>query len=299
MTGLSAAAAWRSPDLGERLTVATTAGPISAFQRGEGSSVVFVHGWLANANLWRKLVAELAPGHRCVTLDLPLGSHTAGMPPGADLSPEGMGRVIAGALDSLGLDAAILVGNDSGGAYSQMAVAHDPRCVAGLVLNACETPYDPFPPTAFAGLQAAARSPGALRTLIEALRDPELRMAPQAYGGLAKRPLDRAAGDSYVLPILDDDRVLADAEAAFGSASQAAVAAAGEVLKRAFAGPVCFAWPAEDEFFPLASARRFAGELADGAVSVIEDSRAFTPEDNPQALARVIAAVAAQARAPA
>ena len=71
------------------------------------------------------------------------------------------------------------------------------------------------------------------------------------------------------------------------------------VLKRAFAGPVCFAWPAEDEFFPLASARRFAGELADGAVSVIEDSRAFTPEDNPQALARVIAAVAAQARAPA
>ena len=42
--------------------------------------IVFVHGLLVNANLWRKVVERLAPDFRCITLDLPLGSHTLPMP---------------------------------------------------------------------------------------------------------------------------------------------------------------------------------------------------------------------------
>ena len=42
---------------------------------------MFVHGLLVNANLWRKVVAELSPDFRCIALDLPLGSHLAPMNP--------------------------------------------------------------------------------------------------------------------------------------------------------------------------------------------------------------------------
>ncbi len=53
----------------------------------EGPTVVFVHGALVNANLWRHVVAALQPDCRCVALDLPLGSHLRAMPKEADLSP--------------------------------------------------------------------------------------------------------------------------------------------------------------------------------------------------------------------
>ena len=46
---------------------------------GEGPPIVFVHGALVNANLWRKVVPRL-DGYTRVTLDLPLGSHLEPMP---------------------------------------------------------------------------------------------------------------------------------------------------------------------------------------------------------------------------
>jgi pimeloyl-ACP methyl ester carboxylesterase len=41
--------------------------------------LLFSHGWLANANLWRAVVEELAGDFRCLSLDLPLGSHRGEM----------------------------------------------------------------------------------------------------------------------------------------------------------------------------------------------------------------------------
>ena len=48
---------------------------MTAFEAGSGPPIVFVHGLLVNANLWRKVVAKLSPDFRCIALDLPLGSH--------------------------------------------------------------------------------------------------------------------------------------------------------------------------------------------------------------------------------
>src|SRR5258705_3685292 len=133
-------ASWRSPDLGEMKQVSLAQGRLRYFESGEGPTIVFAHGWLANANLWRKVVTRLAASHHCIALDLPLGAHTQGMAPDADLTPPGCGRLIAQALKALDLRDLTLVGNDSGGAYSQIAVSLDPARVARLVLNACETP---------------------------------------------------------------------------------------------------------------------------------------------------------------
>src|SRR5438477_587619 len=65
---------WRDPALGEQVEVSTSGGAMRAFVAGEGEPIVVVHGALVNANLWRKVVAELSSQYKCVCLDLPLAS---------------------------------------------------------------------------------------------------------------------------------------------------------------------------------------------------------------------------------
>jgi pimeloyl-ACP methyl ester carboxylesterase len=287
----------RSPLLGATRALALPQGRLDYYERGEGPPLVFAHGWLANANVWRGVVDALADRFRCIALDLPLGSHRRALDKGADLSPDGCGRLILDALAALDVTGATLVGNDSGGAYSQIAVARDASRVSRLVLAACETPYDPFPPPPFDGLPAVARDAAALRTVLGALRDPAVRSSPNAYGKLAKHGLEAAIGDSYVLPCLADDGVLRDFAKAVSSAASAPVHAAGRALVARHCGPVRFVWPTEDPVFPIEHARRFAASLADGKLVAIADAYSFLGEDQPAALAAAIAAFAGESSA--
>jgi pimeloyl-ACP methyl ester carboxylesterase len=280
---------WRSPLLGEQRELDLAQGRLQYFARGEGPPIVFCHGWLANANLWRDVIEALADRHTCIALDLPLGSHRVPMNEDADLAPAGCGALIADSLDALDVREATLVGNDSGGAYSQIALAARPERVAGLVLNSCETPYDEFPPPPFDGLPVAARDVEALGTLLGALRDPAVRATPPAYGLLIKHPIEEVVSDSYALPCLHDLGVLRDTAKVMSSANSAPVHAAGERLMAEFERPVLFAWGTEDQVFSIAHAQRYAEQLRDGSVEPIADAYSFTPEDQPAALAGAIA----------
>lgn len=296
-TGISSTALahrWRSPALGECKALELDVGRIEYFDRGAGPVVVFAHGWLANANLWRKVVEQLAGDCRCVALDLPLGSHRVAVHADADLSPMGCGELIATALAMLDLGPVTLVGNDSGGAYSQIATAAHPDRVTRLVLNSCETPYDAFPPPPFDGLPALARDSAALGRAFAVLRDRELRSTPAAYGRLIKHAIDAVVSDSYVLPCLTDPDVLRDTGKVMASASSDPVHEAGRVLIATFERPVLFAWGLEDQVFPLAHAQRYAGELAAGQLTVIPDAFSFTPEDQPERLATALARFCAE-----
>jgi len=286
---------WRSQLLGRRRELHVRGGTLECHVRGSGPPLVFAHGWLANANLWREVVQRLADRFSCFTLDLPLGSHRVAMGEHADLSPTGCGGLIADALDQLELDGVTLVGNDSGGAYSQIATAARPQRVARLVLNSCETPFDPFPPPPFDGLPQAAADERALGRLLSALREREVRSAPAAYGLLIKHPIEELVSDSYALPSVEDGAILHDVATVMSSAASEPVQRAGHALIERFARPVLFAWSPEDRVFPIEHARRYAGELADARVACIEDAYSFTPEDQPAALAQAIAGFAAAA----
>jgi pimeloyl-ACP methyl ester carboxylesterase len=289
MTVTVPAELWRSPLLGELSEVELAAGRLEYFERGDGPVLVFAHGWLANANLWRDVVELLADRFRCLTLDLPLGSHRVPMKADADLSPSGCGEIIAGVLSSLDLHEVTLVGNDSGGAYSQIATAAHPHRVARLVLNSCETPYDAFPPPPFDGLPAIARDPAALGQLFGALRDRGVRSTPAAYGLLIKHPIENLVSDSYAMPSVVSTDILCDAGKVMASASSAPVHEAGQRLIAGFERPVLFAWGSEDQVFAPAHAQRFADQLDDGRVVLIADAFSFTPEDQPLLLADAIA----------
>jgi pimeloyl-ACP methyl ester carboxylesterase len=276
---------WRSALLGEHRELELAQGRLEYYARGTGPVLVFCHGWLANANLWRCVVDRLAATRTCITLDLPFGSHRTAMSEGADLTPDGCGRLIADALDALELADVTLVGNDSGGAYSQIATAVRPARIAGLVLNSCETPFDPFPPPPFDGLPDLARDPDALLALLDALRDRTIRAGDAAYGLLIKYPIEDLVSDSYALPCLYDPDILRDTSKVMSSATSTPVHAAGRALMSGFARPVMLAWGPEDRVFPLANARLYAERLRSAQVEPIDDAYSFTPEDQPAALA--------------
>jgi pimeloyl-ACP methyl ester carboxylesterase len=283
---------FRSLLLGERARLELEQGSIEAFTRGAGPNLVFAHGWLANANLWRGVVDRLADRFRCITLDLPLGAHAVAADPGADLGPAGCAAIIAGAIDALDLNDVTLVGNDSGGAYSQIALAAGSDRIARLVLTSCETPYDQFPPPPFDGLPAAAQDPRKLGELLSVLEDRDVRKLPAAFGLLVKHPLDAAISDSYALPCLRDPDVLRDTAKVMAGASTEAVRDAGSALIERWLGPTLLVWSREDPVFPLDHARRYAGALADAQLVELDDCYSFTPEDQPDALADAIATFA-------
>jgi pimeloyl-ACP methyl ester carboxylesterase len=280
---------YRSPLLGEPRRLDLPQGGVDAFVRGGGPPLVFAHGWLANANLWRSVVDRLCDRFRCIALDLPLGAHRVAAAPDARLDAEGCGQLIAAALEALDLRDATLVGNDSGGAYSQIALSRRPERVARLILTSCETPYDEFPPPPFDGLPGAAADPEALGRLLAALEDPEVRKLPVAFGLLVKHPLEPAISDSYALPCVRDRDVLRDTAKVMAGALTAAVHAAGAALIESWRRPVLFVWSREDPVFPIAHARRYAGALHSASLIEVDDCFSFTPEDQPRAVAEAIA----------
>jgi pimeloyl-ACP methyl ester carboxylesterase len=280
---------WRSDALGVEEEISLPHGRLQYFRRGEGPLLVFAHGWLANANLWRKVVDHLADRFMCIALDLPLGAHRLAMDPDANLSPAGCGELIASALAALRLREVTLIGNDSGGAYSQIALASDSERVARLVLNSCETPYSEFPPAPFDGLPAAAEDTASLGQLFEALRDPAIRSTPAAFGLLVKHPLQDIVSDSYALPCISDPAILRDTSKVMSSATSSPVQEAGRRLIAEFKRPVLLAWSPEDQVFAPADARRYCEVLSDARMVLIEDAYSFTPEDQPDRLAEEIA----------
>ena len=279
-------ATWRSEALGEAGDLQVGGGTLRYFERGSGPAVVFVHGLLVNANLWRKVVPKVAEHARCITLDLPLGSHLTPFPEGTDLSTPALADLIADALEALDLDDVTLVGNDTGGAVSQVVATRRPERVGSLVLTSCDA-FDNFPPKAFRPLIAAAKMPGALYGALSPLRARPARRLPIAFGWLAKRPMDDQASDSYCLPALEDKGVMHDVREVLKGVDPRHTEEAARRLAT-FDKPALLAWSREDKFFPPEQAERLAKVLPQGRLEWIDDSYTFSPEDRPDRVAALV-----------
>jgi pimeloyl-ACP methyl ester carboxylesterase len=260
---------------------------VQYYEAGDGPPIVFVHGYLVNANLWRKVVPLLSGRFRCITPDWPLGSHLVPMNRDADLSPPGIAKVIGDFLGALELREVILFGNDSGGAYSQLAAATYPDRIARLVLSSCETPDCTWPPTpgGFSLLKRTAVHPLTYRALYQVLRFPATWRWRNTYGWLAKYPIDDATMRSYVGPVLDDPAIRHDGRKAIGSVDERYSRDAAAGLVQDFDKPIDFLWAAEDRVFPPAHATAYAERLGT-SVQLIPDSFTYVAEDQPELVAK-------------
>jgi pimeloyl-ACP methyl ester carboxylesterase len=271
-------------------------GTIRYRDTGDGAPIVFVHGFLVDGTLWRKVVPPLERRFRCIVPDLPLGSHTIPTKPGSDLSPPALARLIGELIDALGLTDVTLVANDTGGALVQILVAERPDVAARLVLTPCDSFHNFLPPE-FRPLQYLARVPGAVNLVVQTLRVPMLRRLPNAYGRLAKRRLPNELTAAWTRPAQRDRGVRRDVARILRGVDKRYTLEAAEKLP-AFAGPVLIAWAPEDRFFPLEHAHRLGELFPDARVEEVHDSLTYVPEDQPELLARLIESFAAPATAP-
>jgi pimeloyl-ACP methyl ester carboxylesterase len=277
---------WRSPDLGPARTLDLGGERrVRAHVTGEGPAIVFVHGALVNANLWRKVV-PLLDGYKRVALDLPLGSHLEAMPKDADLTPPALADLIADAIESLGLDGVTLVGNDTGGALTQLVATRRPERLGAFVLTSCDA-FESFPPRFFKIALAPGKIPGAIPIAFGALRFRPLRRLPIAYGWLSNEPAEREAEDSYVLPVLTRGEIRRDVRKVLRGFDPAYTLDAAAKLAE-WHRPALIAWSANDRFFPTEHAERLAKLIPGARLEWIEGARTFSAEDAPERLATVI-----------
>jgi pimeloyl-ACP methyl ester carboxylesterase len=285
---MSDPAAWRAAELGAARTLDLGGGRrIRAHVTGTGPPVVFVHGLLVNANLWRKVVPRL-DGFTRVTLDLPLGSHLEPMPKDADLRAPALATLIADAIEALDLAEATVVGNDTGGALTQILASRRPDRVGAIALTSCDA-FENFPPRFFRNVLAPARIPGAIPIAFGALHLRKLRRLPIAYGWLTSEPIDPEAEDSYVLPVLTRSEVRRDLRRVLGGLDPADTLDAAAKLTR-WDKPALIAWSERDRFFPPEHGERLATLIPGARLETIEGARTFSPEDRPERLAEVLAA---------
>ena len=265
-------------------TVELPQGPIRYREAGGGEPIVFVHGLLVDGRLWDGPAERLSGSFRCLLPDWPMGSHKAGMNPDADLSPPGVAHLIADFLAALGLERVTIVGNDSGGAISQVLVTRHPERIARLVLTNCDS-FESFPPFPFNAMPPIARVPGGMTALALPFRLGPLRRA--TYGQLAKRPIAPELVDDWLASLSDPD-IKRDARKFTGGMHKRHTLEAARRFEQ-LEIPVLLAWAPEDRFFKLAQAERLQHAIPNARLETIPDAKTFVSLDQPDRLAELIA----------
>lgn len=272
----------------ERREAELPAGTVRYREAGEGKPVVFVHGYLVDGRLWDAVVDALRDRCRCIAPDWPMGAHRVAMKPGADLSPPGFAELIADFLAALDLHDVTIVGNDSGGAMSQVLLARRPERIGRLVLTNCDT-HENFPPGIFKAMPPIARLPGGMSLLAAPFRVGTVARA--AFRPFARSRIPDELIASWMEPAMHDKAVRQDLRKVTAGMNKRHTLEAAERL-RGTELPILLAWTPGDRFFPISYAERLAGSVRNARIVRIPDAKTFVPLDQPRLLADEIAAFA-------
>lgn len=278
----------------QRKEIDLPAGRIRYREAGEGPAIVFVHGYLVDGRLWDGVVDRLADRFRCLAPDWPIGAQQIAMNPDADLTPPGIAATIDSFLAALDLEDVTIVGNDSGGAMSQVLVTTYPERIGRLVLTNCDT-HENFPPGIFKAMPPIAKLPGGMAVLAAPFRIPAL--ARFAFKPFARTPIPAELIASWMAPATSDSGVMRDAKKVTAGMNKRYTLAAAEKL-RGSQLPILLTWAPGDKFFPISYAERLASEAGNARVVRIEDAATFVPLDQPARLAEEIASFVGEAPPP-
>jgi pimeloyl-ACP methyl ester carboxylesterase len=245
---------------------------------GQGTPVVFIHGFGASLYSWRKtLPAVLAAGYRVIAFD----NRGFGF---SDKPARGYGnaayaRLVAALLDSLSVPSAVLVGHSMGGAIAaEVALAYPDR-VRGLVLIDAAGFGVRWP-----AILKVGRWPGA-GGVATALRGRWItgRLLRSTYADPSK--VTEADVDQYYAPV---------SEPGFGRALRGVLREFrfDTLVGRlgAVAAPTLVVWGAEDRWIPVRDGSRLVTELQRGAFIVIPRAGHAAAEEAPDEVNRLVIA---------
>lgn len=245
---------------------------------GQGRPLLLVHGNSASSATWDELFsAQELSGHRLVAPDLPGHGGSAPLDDPRGYSLPGYGGVVAGLVEQLDLDGAVLVGWSLGGHIVIEALPDVPQAEGVAVFGTPPLGVPPDMDAAF--LPNPAVGLGFTETL-----DPE---QAAAYANSFLAPATEISVEPFVADIL----------ATHGAARSSLIASVGEGRARDELGilagthvPVALLHGAEEQLVSLEYLRGVdAPTLWRGEVQVIEGAGHAPHVETPGALARLLA----------
>ena len=148
------------------------------YEGGEGPTIVLLHGFASNKEVWLETAKLLTPHFHLVIPDLP-GYGASSPIPGADAGIHAQARRLAGFVDALKLQHFALAGHSMGGAIAGVYAADHPDRVGALAL--LDSAGLPFKPNAFARAVAAGQNPFAYSDRAQFTRFMRLIFAKPPY----------------------------------------------------------------------------------------------------------------------
>jgi pimeloyl-ACP methyl ester carboxylesterase len=265
----------------------TSFGEVAFDAFGSGPPVVLVHGTPSRARVWRRVVPELAAGHRVIVFDL-LGYGDSVPSAGQEVGVAVGGRELAELLARWKLDAPALVGHDIGAAAVLRAhlVEHAPAAAIALIDAVVLRPWITPPSRQMQGeLERYRALPD--RELAETIRRhlATATAAPLEPGDFAALfgQWEGADGQARYLRNL----------AGFDEADTDAL----EPLLPSLTAPLLVLWGEQDAWLPVETSARIAALVPGAERVVVPDAGHFSMEDRPQAIARELRRFLAGARA--
>lgn len=256
-----------------------TAAGVSYIDVGEGPVTLFVHGVFTNGRLWRNCIRLLADHRRCIAVDLPGHGHT---PPAGEPSVWGLADAVGALIRELDLRDIHLVGNDTGGAVSQVVLSRDMARFASFALTNCDTEGN-FPPKWFKPAVWAAKT-RLLRVAGPLARAPFLakQIYRTGYQHVAAVPDDVIT--DYLTPILGSRKGTRFMESLLISMTPEQLADIRPQLSRCEV-PTILVWGTGDIFFTLEWAH-WLKRLIPGVTEIVEipGGRLFYPDERAEEL---------------
>lgn len=224
---------------------------------------------------------------RCLAIDLPLGGHSIPLKYNADFTATGIANLIREFLDYLSIRSVVLISNDTGNAYGQVFCSQFPARVNKFILSNGEG-LDVFPPAKFAYLKYAVRIPGFAFSMAKVFSLKKFLRSDQILGLLTHRATNDELYTLYVKTFIDDPRIQINFSRVARTWSKKITLAAAEKLRN-FNKPVLILWGKEDKtLFPIALGIQLSKLFPKAKIVLIDNSRTYIQEDNPEQMARHI-----------
>jgi haloalkane dehalogenase len=259
---------------------------VAYVERGTGQVALFLHGYPLNSFQWRGALERLSPYRRCIAADF-MGMGYTETPDGQDLSPSAQADMLATLLDSLGIDKADIVANDSGGFIAQVFVARHMDRVRTLLLTNCDVDED-NPPDLFKPLIEAARKGTLADTfLTPQIKDKNLARSQKGMGVAFTNPAALADDtiDCYLQPLASSPLRKAQFNQYTVGVGENELVALRPRLKE-FKAPVRMVWGLADPLFPIQWAEWLDRTLTGSeGIRRVEGANLFFPEEMPDIIA--------------
>jgi pimeloyl-ACP methyl ester carboxylesterase len=255
--------------------------------RGTGPALIFTHGVVVDGRIWDRVATEVSEhGFQVILPDLPLGAHTVPVKDRSTLTTSSVATSLFDIADALDVQRFSIIGFDTGGAISQVAVAAQPERFDRLALMSCDA-FEHYPPLLIKPIKWAASWSPATTLVLKTLSHPRYQRTPLPLALVAKHKIAPELIAAWSSPCAMLPDVRADFVAFVKQMNSTDTLAAAEKLKK-FPGPSMVLWSRKDRVFPRRDAHRLAELLPNCELRWIDDAFTFASLDNPKRVTELV-----------